>query len=205
MTAAPDVEALLFDLGGVVYAIDFDRAFASWAHSAGVELDTIRARFSFDAFYDRHERGEILASEYFASLRSSLGIALSDAEFVEGWNAIFLDEIPRTVEILRVLAPRVPIYAFSNSNLTHLDAWETKYAASLTIFREVFVSCHMGKRKPEAEAFRGIAATIGVPLERILFFDDTRGHVDGALAVGMQAVHVRSAQDVEDAVARFLP
>ena len=66
------VEALLFDLGGVVIEIDFGRAVASWAAAAGVPVDDIRARFSFDEAYQRHERGEIAGEEYFAALRSSL-------------------------------------------------------------------------------------------------------------------------------------
>ena len=60
----------------------------------------------------------------------------------------------------------------------------------------------MGLRKPEPAAFAAIAAAINVPLERILFFDDTRANVDGALAVGMQAVHVRSLADIKNALAR---
>ena len=59
----------------------------------------------------------------------------------------------------------------------------------------------MGLRKPEPPAFEAIASEIGVPLERILFFDDTRVNVEGALAIGMQAVLVRSIADVEQAVA----
>src|SRR6185503_12830986 len=87
------VEALLFDLGGVVIDIDFGRAVASWAEAAGAPVDTIRARFSFDDAYERHERGEIAAGEYFAALRGSLGIDLPDAALTRGWNAIYLDEV----------------------------------------------------------------------------------------------------------------
>jgi putative hydrolase of the HAD superfamily len=66
------VEALLFDLGGVVIEIDFDRVFSHWALCSNQNLGTIKSRFTFDSYYERHERGEIEASEYFASLRRSL-------------------------------------------------------------------------------------------------------------------------------------
>jgi putative hydrolase of the HAD superfamily len=62
----------------------------------------------------------------------------------------------------------------------------------------------MGKRKPEPDAFQAVADAIGVPLDAILFFDDTLENVQGARAVGMRAVHVRSGKDIEDAVAGFL-
>ena len=66
------VDAALFDLGGVVIETDFDQMFAHWATHAHHHPDAVKARFSFDAFYQQHERGEISASEYFAALRGSL-------------------------------------------------------------------------------------------------------------------------------------
>jgi putative hydrolase of the HAD superfamily len=200
--AARTFDALLFDLGGVVVKIDFDRMFARWADHAGEELDTIRARFSFDTFYARHERGEVEASEYFASLRSSLRINLTDAEFTDGWTAIYVGEIPGVPQLLRSLKDRIPLYAFTNSNPTHVGVWANLYAETLKNFRRVFVSSDMGVRKPEPEAFARIATAIGVPLSRILFFDDTRENVEGAMAIGMQAVHVSSVHDIADAIAK---
>ena len=43
------VDALLFDLGGVVIEIDFGCAFTHWAGATGMPVETIRSRFSFDA------------------------------------------------------------------------------------------------------------------------------------------------------------
>jgi len=193
-------DAALFDLGGVVLEIDFNRMFARWAECSGEEPETIRTRFAFDAFYARHERGEIQAREYFASLRFSLRIDLSDAQFAGGWTAIYVGEIPGVARLLRSLKDQVPLYAFTNSNTTHMQVWANAYADTLRSFRRVFVSSEMGMRKPEPEAFAAISAAIGVSLDRILFFDDTRENVEGALAVGMQAVHVRSIEDIVRAV-----
>lgn len=198
------VEALLFDLGGVVIDIDFDRVFAHWAAAAGERLDTIRARFSFDAFYERHERGEIQARAYFASLRASLGLNLSDAEFVAGWSDIYVGETPGVAALLHRLQDKIPLYAFTNSNPTHQRVWAKNYATTLRAFRHVFVSSDLGKRKPEPEAFAAIAAAIGVRLSRILFFDDTLENVLSARAIGMPTVHVRSVRDIETAVAGLL-
>ena len=192
------VDAILFDLGGVVIDIDFDRAFASWAAATGTPAETIRKRFSFDAAYERHERGEITGAEYFAALRSSLGIELSDAELAAGWNAIYLGEVPGIRALLQ--RQRLPCYGFTNSNATHQAFWAVRYADVLKSFRKVFVSSEMGLRKPEPAAFAAIASEIGVPLERILFLDDTRANVDGALTIGMPAVLVRSLEDITKAL-----
>jgi putative hydrolase of the HAD superfamily len=198
------VGALLFDLGGVVFEIDFGRTFARWAAHAGEELETIRSRFSFDEFYARHERGEIHAGEYFESLRYSLRINLSDAQFADGWTDIFRDEIAGVARLLRLVKDRIPLYAFTNSNPTHMTVWASRYSETLKTFRRVFVSSDLGMRKPEPEAFVAIGTRIAVPLDRILFFDDTRENVEGALALGMQAVHVGSILVAAEVVASGL-
>ena len=81
------VDALLFDLGGVVIEIDFARAFSYWSLYSSQDRGIIKSRFEFDSYYECHERGEIDASEYFASLRTSLGINIRDEEFIKGWNS----------------------------------------------------------------------------------------------------------------------
>jgi putative hydrolase of the HAD superfamily len=196
------VEALLFDLGGVLIEIRFERALAHWGACAGMPVDAIRPRFAFDETLARYERGEIGAAAYFASLRQSLGIDIPDEDFALGWNAIFVDEIPGVSALLRSVEPHAPLYVFSNTNEDHQREWSTRFAGLLTPFRTVFVSNELGKRKPTPEAFHAVAQAMDVPPERILFFDDTPANVEGALAVGMQAVHVRSIDDVAHALSQ---
>jgi len=198
---AHSFDALLFDLGGVVFEIDFHRIFAAWARHAGRETSTIAAKFSHDLAYQRYERGEIDDAAYFASLRTTLGIDIPDAAFLEGWNAIWGPEIPGMAALLRRLKTRTRVYAFSNSNATHHAAWSARYADILGLFDRVFVSCELGKRKPEAAAFHAIAATVGVPLGRMVFFDDTAANVEAARAIGLRAVLVRAYADVETSLA----
>jgi hypothetical protein len=87
-------DALLFDLGRVVIDIDFNRAFSRWAGHARCDQKLIRDRFRHDIAYKRHERGEIDSQEFFANLRASLGIDISDAQLLDGWNSILVGEMP---------------------------------------------------------------------------------------------------------------
>ena len=198
------IKALLFDLGGVVVDISFEQALEHWSHPSGVPAETLKSRFAFDAAYEQHERGEVEAGEYFASLRTTLGVTLSDEQLKAGWNAIFLGEITRTVDLLRRLEGKVPLYAFSNTNATHKAFCYKGYSDALAPFERVFVSSDIGKRKPERDAFVHVASEIGVGLERIMFFDDTKENVVAAEALGMHAVLVRSPNDVLTAVGPFL-
>ena len=198
------VDALLFDLGGVVIEIDFDRVFSHWALSSNQSLEIIKSRFAFDSNYERHERGKIDASEYFASLRKSMEINITDEEFTAGWNSLYVGEMPGVSTLLSKVAEKLSIYAFTNSNFTHQLVWSKKFKKVLSIFREVFVSSEIGKRKPEPAAFHTMSCEIGVQPENILFFDDSLENIVGAKKVGMQTVHVKSPKDIEIGFKTFL-
>ena len=194
-------DALLFDLGRVVLDIDFNKTLACWAGHAGCEPAQLAGRFGRDEIYRRHETGEISDAEFFASLRNALRIGISDAQFLEGWNAIFAGEMPGIAPLLARAAKRLPLYAFSNTNSAHVEHFSVAYAGVLGHFREMFLSSAIGLRKPEAAAFDHVVKAIGVPAERIVFFDDLAENIEGARKRGLTAVHVRSPDDVAEALA----
>jgi putative hydrolase of the HAD superfamily len=193
---------LLFDIGRVVLDIDFNKTVACWAGHAGCEPTSLVGRItSRDEIYQRHEKGEISDAEFFGALRALLGIGISDAQFLEGWNAIFAGEMPGIAPLLERAAKRLPLYAFSNTNGAHAEHFSASYAGVLGHFREIFLSSSIGLRKPDAEAYDHVVKAIGAPAERIVFFDDLAENIDGARAHGLRTVHVRSVDDVAEALA----
>jgi len=194
-------DALLFDLGRVVFDIDFSKVVACWAGHAGCEPAHLVGRFSWrDEFYQQHEKGEISDADFFAALRALLGVELSDAQFLEGWNKIFAGEMPGIAPLLQRAARRLPLYAFSNTNAAHVEHFSEAYAGVLGHFREIFLSSAIGLRKPDAAAYDHVVKAIGVPASRIVFFDDLAENIDGARACGLTAVHVTSPDDVAHAL-----
>jgi len=194
-------DALLFDLGRVVLDLDFSRTLRLWSSHAGCEPARLMERFSRDELYKRHERGEISDQVFFTGLRSSLGIDISDAQFLDGWNAIFVGEIPGMRQLLARAARGLPLYAFSNTNVPHVEYFSTEFSGLLSHFREIFVSSKIGLRKPDAEAYDHVVKAIGLPPHRIVFFDDLAENIAGAQACGLTAVQVTSPEDVARALA----
>src|SRR6202140_2389908 len=186
LLAPGSADALLFDLGRVVLDIDFNKVLDCWAGHAGCEPAQLVERFSSRAeFFHRHETGEISDAEFFGALRASLGIGISDAQFLEGWNAIFAGEMPGIAPLLARAGKRLPLYAFSNTNSAHVDHFSVAYAGVLGHFREIFLSSSIGLRKPNAAAFDPVVKAIGIPASRILFFDDAAANLEGARARGL--------------------
>lgn len=199
--ASQKIAGLLFDMGGIVFEIDFERALQTWSRWTSLPMAEIQHRFKMDEAYEKHERGEIGASEYFSHLRNTLELDASDSEIAMSWNAIYQEEITETVNYILAAKEKLPCFAFTNSNPTHQAFWMAAYPKVVESFHQVFVSSELGLRKPDREAFVAISDATGISLDTMLFFDDTLENVIGARAAGMPAVHVKTHLDVKKALA----
>jgi FMN phosphatase YigB (HAD superfamily) len=198
------IEALLFDLGGVIIEIDFERVWARWARDAGCEVGVLRHPIGRFEPYLRYECGAVSLEEYFDALRGAMNVTLTDAQLLAGWNEIFVGEMSGIAAVLATAKTRLPLYAFSNTNRAHEEYWSVKFAPVLSHFNKVFVSSTMGLRKPDKPAFDHVIKEISVPAASVLFFDDSLENVEGARRAGLQAEHVRGTADIEAALARYL-
>lgn len=199
------VEALLFDLGGVIIDIDFGRAYARWAEHAGCEVAEIAHVVVTGEAYDRYERNEIPLVDYLDHLRGQMPMDLPDDQLLDGWNDIYVREAPDIAAVLEKARARVPLYAFTNTNAAHEAVWSTRYAHLTAHFETVFVSSTIGMRKPELEAFAHVVGQIGAPASNILFFDDLAANIEGAKAAGLQTAHVTSWTTVAETLAALWP
>ena len=190
------IEILLFDIGGVVIDIDFERSFKKWSTHSGVPIESIKSGFSHDRVYEQHERGEIGSIEFYRHVTEHIEMELSFEQFKEGWNEILVAPFPQTIGLLHKLANRIPLYMLSNSNPMHKEHWEKNFADELEPFNQIFVSSDLGYRKPEVDAYLHVVEALNTSPEKIVFFDDLADNVEAARAVGMQAVQVRSPADI---------
>jgi putative hydrolase of the HAD superfamily len=200
LTELPNISVLLFDLGGVLIDIDFERALLRWSNQSHLPAAELRRRFAMDEVYQQHERGEISASDYFAHLRQTLELEASDTDIERGWNDIFVGEIATTISYVASVQTKLPCYLFSNTNPTHQAFWSNNFPTAIESFQRIFVSSELGLRKPDPEAFEAIAAETGFRLDETLFFDDSEENVIGARRTGMPSVLVRDHSDVATAL-----
>lgn len=188
----PQVRNLLFDLGGVHYAVDYPatvRAFAELAQRHGTTIHFSQAQQ--DPLFDRFEVGQIGEAEFLEGLRSHLRAPVPDAELIGAWNAMLGGLIPGRRELVRVLAERYPLALLSNTNAIH---WEHRVGMEvgelLEPFGHVFLSYTAGLRKPNADFFEYALATTGWRAEETLFIEDTPQHIAAAQRLGLCTLHL---------------
>ena len=183
-----DLEAAIFDLGGVVFGISLKPVIKSWAESAGVHPQKIAEKFKADSHYERFETGEISPDEYRAYVCSVQGIQLSDEDFERGWNDIYLDVIPGVESILEELQKHLKLVVLTNTNQIHAPEWRKRYRDILTYFEKIFASHEIGARKPDAEAFQIVLDYLNIKPDKVVFIDDRIENVRGAESVGLRGI-----------------
>jgi glucose-1-phosphatase len=189
-------QALLFDLGGVLVDIDFDRSFRTWSQHSRLSFEALKQKFRFDEQYECHERGEIDADEYFTHLAMSLQLTCPIHEVAAGWNAIFMGEIAATLALVKNARLSVPCYVLTNTNATHKQRWVTLYPDMVAAFDGIFASHEIGLRKPEKAAFEHVCLAMGLTPQSVLYFDDSPANIEAGCAAGLQGVLVRGPDDV---------
>lgn len=191
------VSVLLFDLGGVL--IDFSGHEQLQALlPERLEVDELTAAWHACPHSLAYGAGSLTTAEFIPLFRRDWRIALDDEPFLEAWQSWVHGWLPGASELLDELRPRFRLAALSNSNPAH---WERLAALGvLDAFEAAFGSHQLGLRKPDAAVFDTAAARLGVPAQRVLFFDDSRANVDAAIAAGMRGAHV----DGPDAIRRHL-
>lgn len=188
-------QAVLLDLGGVVIDIDPRACFVSWANDAGVDVGTIAARWAVDDAYKAFEVGAIDFDEYLRHLARRLDIALTRAQWQTGWNELLRAPFADVAGLLPELAATLPLYAFSNTNRVHQEAWQFRFKDALAPMRKIYSSWQIGLRKPAVRSYLEVAGNIGIAPADILFVDDNRDNVIGAREAGMDARHVSGPAD----------
>lgn len=195
------IQALLFDLGGVVIDISVERALHRWERTSRLSAQQMRERLAVDEAFEKHERGELAPAGYFDHLRKLFELDASDQEIAAGWNAILVGENKTSLRLVASARRHLPCYAFTNTSQTHQATWSTAFPNVVSAFDRIFTSPELGMRKPERAAYQAVTRAIGVEPGSVLFFDDTLENVEGARAAGLQAVHVRGSEDIRQALA----
>ena len=206
-TAMP--KAIVFDLGGVLIDLDFDRCVRAFEEGLGYgKIRELLDLWHQKGIYGDMEAGLITADEFRAEVlrESRPGCVPADVDRAMAGLLVGMD--PAKVTLLEELSRTYPLYGLSNNNEISVRRMHEIYEENgldwQRIFRKEFLSCRMKMMKPSREIFDAAAAEIGFPPADILFIDDSQKNVDGALAAGWQAVYYAPGTDLRACLEGYL-
>ena len=184
------MKALLYDMGGVLVRTDHEAVFRHWAAASREPIANLRRRWQVSDAYRAFEVGNIGFEEFAASLSGQLEITLSLEDWRKGWNKLLAGTFDDVLAQAERIGDTIPQCIFTNTNPVHEARWRELYGHRLAIFHHIYVSSTIGLRKPNAEAYRHVAADMGFRCGDITFLDDNAENIAGAEGVGMETVHV---------------
>jgi epoxide hydrolase-like predicted phosphatase len=140
--------------------------------------------------------GKITTDELWHSICDNLKIERAQRRAVElaFWGGDALDT--ELLDFIRALRPRYKTALLSNA-WSDLRRYITEELKIVDAFDEVVISAEVGLAKPDAQIFQLALDRLEVAAEEAIFIDDLLVNVEGARAVGLQAIQFRSAAQVK--------
>ena len=195
-------EAIIFDLGGVILNIDYQKTIQACKNLGILNFEALYTQAQQSHLFDKLEVGGITDTVFYNEINKLTAINLSNDDIKTAWNAMLLDLPENRIAFLKDLAKSTPIYLLSNTNSIHFTAFQSIIETSFgkkelleDIFIQTYYSHQIGKRKPNAGAFELIIEDHKLNPENTLFIDDSLQHIEGAKRVGLQTHHL-VAEDI---------
>lgn len=189
-------KAIIFDLGGIILNPE------SFTPSVLAQLFNISEDEVFTIYNqdleDKWVMGNITASGVIEKFKTKFPNSESTESLVSKWQQIFLDQTKVDTEILNFidkLRKKYPVYLLTNTTKIHsgLNRKRNIY----NHFDKVYESSALGMRKPNEDIYQYVLKDLGLKPQECFFTDDRQVHIDGAQALGIDAVIFESQEQLK--------
>ena len=209
--AAPLVDAVLFDYGGVMTGPVGD-SIRAWHSADGIDpasfTRTLKQWLSRTVNWEtpihQLETGALSIEEFeriFAAELTTVDGAAPEAAGILGRMFAEMRPDPVMFELVEELRScGIKVGLLSNS-------WGNTYprAEIDALFDPVVISGEVGLRKPHAAIYQHAVEQLGLPAGRVLFVDDAEPNIIGAQSVGLRALLHTSPRCTRAALAALVP
>ena len=197
------IKTIIFDLGGVILNIDYQRTILEFTKISGFPAESIYTQQNQHDLFDSFEKGQISENEFLTQLSQILNEKNLE-KIIFAWNAMLLDFPAPRMRLLEKVKNNYHTFLFSNTNSIHLKAFEkilfqSHQINSLSVFfQKDYYSHLLGKRKPDPESFQYILKKHNLNPSETLFIDDSLQHIQGAKQVGLNTYWLKKENEILD-------
>lgn len=195
-----EMEALVFDLGGVLLNLSFEKTYEAFSLLSQKFVEEIRV-FANDEVFKSYECGKLTDDEFRDFLRDKLNIHTPSAALDNAWNAMLLDLPVTRLATLARLKKQYRVYLLSNTNSIHARHFSANVLESTgkrleDYFHTIYYSHALGLRKPDLRIYEHVLAKNNLNPGKVLFFDDLTANIEAARQVGITTFHVTNADEL---------
>ena len=197
----PPFDVILIDVGGVLLTNGWDHGERA-AAMAHFHLDSAAFEARHLAPNDAWERGVIPLKAYLDTtvFYESRGFShdeffafmLTQSKLLPGGAMGILAELAASDQYL---------LGALNNEARETNEYRFEKFGLRRFFNVALSSCYLGLRKPDLHIYKRALDILGRPAERVLFIDDRRENVAGAVAAGMKGICFESADSLRQELA----
>ena len=197
---ARGISGILFDIGGVLVALDGGPALAKLL-GIEPEHETLHAMWTASPSVVAHETGKMEAATFAAGVVADLKLPVSAEHFLKDFCSWPIGLLPAALELLDAIPDTYRVAALSNTSAVH---WEKiKTMGLIDRFDHTYLSHQIGFLKPTKEAFLAALEGMGLPPSEVIFLDDGVRNVGAAAKLGMHAHLVKGPEDARQVLAQY--
>ena len=195
-------KSLIFDLGNVLYDIDFSKMYAAFDTLGIPNFENHFTLNKSDQIFFDLEKGLINEQEFCDGFNALYKLSLSNDQIVGAWNSLLIGYRKESIEWIKKHNSIYPTFLYSNTNQIHYDYFIPQYAQEIggnfeNLFKTPYFSHKMGQRKPDPASFQHILEKEGLVAQETLFIDDNEPNVIAAASVGLQVLYLQPGMRVE--------
>jgi glucose-1-phosphatase len=202
-------KAIIFDLGGIIFNIDYDAVARAFKELGAAKFDEVFSQDAQADLMDRLEEGKITPDQFRGEMKELLQLNVTDQQFDVAWHKVLLDIPKERLDFVYQLRQKgYKTFLYSNTNEIHFPHILKSYEEYVGLdyfnscFDKQYYSHIFGKRKPHVDSFLAVAKEIevdnNIKAYEILFIDDTIRHIKGAEKAGLKTLLMKSNQEIEN-------
>ena len=191
------IKNILFDLGGVLFHIDYQRTIAAFQKLGLSNFESLFTQHQQNDLFDAFETGKISAKNFVGELQKLFPYC-SEQQIIDAWNAMLIGIPKKNLDLLEKLSKHYRLFLLSNTNTLHIqfvNAFLQKIYGIESMngfFEKAYYSQEIGMRKPHQETFDWVLNDADIKAEETLFIEDTAQHIAGAKKSGLKTRHLES-------------
>ena len=188
---------IVFDFGGVLVDLDFKRSFNAFRAAGFFDIEERMSAVKRDQVFDLYETGEISTVRFRNEIRKHLSYSLFDKDVDYMWNEMLVGIPSYKLDLILHLKKKYNVFLLSNTNEIHWE-YARRWWQPEDYFEKIFLSYEMHQVKPDKDIFLQMLQEGGMKAEETLFIDDSERNCDAAAALGIQTIHAKSLDDVDN-------
>ena len=192
------IRNIVLDWGGILIDLDEQRSIDEFHRIGAFKVADYVEYCRVEDMFLRLELGQIDTAQFCLEAREQdPAYEGNDEALCHAWN-VLLSGIPENrLKRLEELKDRCRLFLLSNTNEIHWE-YARRWWQPEDYFEKIFLSYEMHQVKPDKEIFLQMLQEGEMKAEETLFIDDSKRNCEAAAALGIQTIHAKSLDYVDN-------